>query len=234
MVIWGALLIFVVAISAYFTAVVLPRIFLRLRYTITDSKDRCIKRIYEVNGQSLIFEPEEKWRKYVKQYILAERHGKKEFICKVDKDLNYIVLDVAVFNCQNKLCDVIRIKDFVGESGMTGVVTLPEETSYVSVNVVRVENDLFEDKLSGTLAKGRMFKFVLVNAMLIVVESIWIKICMANLFGGIFRESFVMNLESLITTLLMAGALIIINTIVAAIALKIRAGKYKVKVRKNA
>ena len=119
MVIWGALLIFVVVISAYFTAVVLPRIFLRLRYTVTDSQDRCIKRIYEVNGQSLIFEPEEKWRKYVKQYILAERRGKKEFICKVDKELNYIVLDVAVFNCQNKLCDVIRIKDFVGESGMT-------------------------------------------------------------------------------------------------------------------
>lgn len=100
--------------------------------------------------------------------------------------------------------------------------------------MVRAENDLFEDKLSGKLAKGRMFKFVLVNAALIVIESIWIKICMANLFGGIFRESFVMNLKSMIITLLMAGALILINTIVAAIALKIRASKYKVKVKKHA
>lgn len=234
MIIWAALLIFVIAISAYVAAIVLPRVFLRLRYTVKDSKDRCIKRVYEVNGQSLVFEPEEKWRKYVNQYILAERSGKKEFICKVDSELNYLVLDVAVFNCQNKLCDVIRIKDFVDGSGMTGVVTLPEETSYVSVNVVRAENETFEDKLSGKVGGGKVFKFILVNTALILVESIWIKICMANIFGGVFKESFIMNLQSLIITLIMVGALVVINTIVALIALKVRENKYKVKVKKHA
>ena len=182
MIIWATLLIFVVALSAYVAAIVLPRIFLRLKYSVNESNDRCIKRVYEVNGQSLVFEPEEKWRKYVKQYILAERDGKKQFICKVDKELNYLVLDVAIFNCQDKLCDVIRIKDFVGESGMTGVVTLPSETSYVSVSVVRAENQEFEDNLSGNVGGGKIFKFLLVNAALILVESIWIKICISIKF----------------------------------------------------
>ena len=61
MIIWYALILLVVSVSAYISAVVLPRAFLRLRYTVTDSNDRCIKRVYEVNGQSLVFEPEEKW-----------------------------------------------------------------------------------------------------------------------------------------------------------------------------
>ena len=53
-----------------------------MRYTITKSLDRGIKCVLEKSGKSMVFEPEVKWRKYVKQYILSERNDVEYLTCK--------------------------------------------------------------------------------------------------------------------------------------------------------
>ena len=79
MVVWSILLVLTIIISVAFASVVLPRMFLKTRYTMTRAGDRGIKKIIEKNGQSILFEPVLKWRKYIPQYVLAERNGVKQF-----------------------------------------------------------------------------------------------------------------------------------------------------------
>ena len=59
-----------------------------------------------------------------------------------------------------------------------------------------------------------------------VMEIMCLKVCCANLFGGVFKESFVLNLESTLVTLAMAVVAIVVNIIVTAIAIKIREVNY--------
>ena len=65
------------------------------------------------------------------------------------------------------------------------------------------------------------------------MEVICFKICFANLFGGVFRDSLLINVEGLISSAIFAGVLIVLNTIIVAIAVKAREKKYTVKVKKN-
>lgn len=233
MVVWAFILVIVIVATVFIATYALPRIYLKLRYTVNKSNDRCIKRVYEKHGQSMVFEPEERWRKYINQYVLAERKGKKEMVCKVDKDLSYIEFDVVIFNANSKVTQVIKVKDYVNNTGLTKPIELPEETSYVTVNVLRADNRLFEDHLTAKIPAGRKFRFILINAATVLMEVICFKICFANLFGGVFRDSLLINVEGLISSAIFAGVLIVLNTIIVAIAVKAREKKYTVKVKKN-
>ncbi len=233
MVVWAFILVIVIVATVFIATYALPRIYLKLRYTVNKSNDRCIKRVYEKHGQSMVFEPEERWRKYINQYVLAERKGKKEMVCKVDKDLSYIEFDVVIFNANSKVTQVIKAKDYVNNTGLTKPIELPEETSYVTVNVSRADNRLFEDHLTAKIPAGRKFRFILINAATVLMEVICFKICFANLFGGVFRDSLLINVEGLISSAIFAGVLIVLNTIIVAIAVKAREKKYTVKVKKN-
>ena len=233
MVVWAFILLIVIVATVFIATYVLPRIYLKLRYTVDKSNDRCIKRVYEKHGQCMVFEPEEKWRKYVNQYILAERKGKKELVCKVDAELSYIEFDIAIFNANGKVTQVIKAKDYVNNGGITQPVELPEETSYVTINVLRADNRLFEDHLTAKIPAGKKFKFVLINTETIIMEVVCFNICLANIFGGLFRDSLLINVEGLISSAIFAGVLIFLNTIMVAIAVKAREKKYTVKVKKN-
>lgn len=225
------ILLLTIAVGAYImvASILLPRLYLKMRYTVTQSNDRGLKSVLEKSGKSMVFEPEQKWRKYVKQYVLSERDGVKELTCKISEDITYLELDLALFNNQDKMFKVIRVKDLVEKSGYTKTVELPEETSYVSIVVSKVDGEEFEDHLSAKVSGGRLFKFLTACSFLLIMEIMCVKVCCANIFGGVFRESFVLNLESLYATLILIGAAILINVIVTSLAIKVREAKYRVK-----
>lgn len=231
---WIIILVIVLCFFGYLVAGVLPRVFLTLRYSVKQSNDRCIKRVYEINGQSLVFEPEIKWRKFVKQYVISEREEKKQLMLKVDKDLSYLVYDVVVFNCRDEIETVLKVNDYIADSEFSKVVDLPAETSYVAIHVLRADHQVFEDHLTAKLPKTQILNYLIVNSLVVVMETIWIKICVSNIFGGVFRESFVMSAEGLLISLIIALLLIILNSIVVVVVLAIRKKKFTVKVKDNA
>ena len=73
MFIWYVLLILTIFASLGVAVVLLPTMFLKTRHILTAPTDRGLKKIVEKNGQSMVFEPALKWRKYIRQYVLAER-----------------------------------------------------------------------------------------------------------------------------------------------------------------
>ena len=234
MLIWAGLLILTMVAALSIASIALPRMFLRTRYTVDKSNDRGIKKVYERNGMSLVFEPELKWRKYVKQYVLAERYGKKELMCKLDNAITFIDFDVVCFNNQNKVFSVIKVKDLVDGKGVSKVVELPDDTSYVSIVVSRVDGMQYEDHLTAKIKAGKLFRFSWLCSLVLFIEILFVKVCLANIYGGVFKESFVLNGKSTLVTLAIAGILIAINFIVTAIAVKVRERKFLVKVKKNA
>ena len=219
---WVVLLILTVGISVALAAFVLPQKYLRARHAIKEPTDRGIKKVLEKGGQSLVFQPVPKWRKFVKQYVLAERWGKKELMCKLDPEIAYIAYDVVLFNNQNKVFDVLTVKELVENKGYTKTLELPEETSYVSLVVTQADTQRFPQQFATKTARGDLVKFLLLTSLLILMEVLCIKVCCANVFGGVFRESFVLDLESLLITLAVAAVLIVINLIVSFVTVKIR------------
>jgi hypothetical protein len=135
-------------------------------------------------------------------------------------------MDVVLFNNQDKVFSVIKVKDFVDGSGYGKVVSLPEETSYVTIEITRVDGQVYEDHLTAKISGGKLFKFLLCCSFVLVMEIMCVKVCMANLFGGVFKESFVVNWKSTLVTLIIASVAIVLNVITTAIAVKARERRY--------
>ena len=222
---WYFLLILVCGASVFAAAYVFPMLFLKTRHIIQAPTDRGIKKVVEKHGQSMVFEPALKWRQFIKQYVLAERFGKKELMCKLDKDISYICYEIVLFNNRNKVFDVLKVKDLVEKSGYTKVVELPEETSYVSIVVDEVDNATFPDSTVRKAKAGKIAKFLVACSFALLMEIMSVKVCLANIFGGVFRESFILTGESALITLLIAGILIAVNIISVVIALSVRNAK---------
>ncbi|MBQ8322334.1 MAG: hypothetical protein IJX91_00020 [Clostridia bacterium] len=227
---WVVLLILTIGISVALAAFVLPQMYLRARHAIKEPTDRGIKKVLEKGGQSLVFQPVPKWRKYIKQYVLAERWGKKELMCKLDPELSYISYDVVLFNNRNKVFDVLTVKELIENKGYTKVLALPEETSYVSVVVNQADTNRFPERFATKTERGDLVKFLLLTGLLILMEVLCIKVCCANVFGGVFRESVILDGASFLLTLLVAAVLIVVNLIVSCLTVKIRNAK---KIRKE-
>ncbi|MBE5733338.1 MAG: hypothetical protein E7353_09995 [Clostridiales bacterium] len=226
MVVWIVVFVLVIALAVFITVFALPRIYLKPRYTINKSEDRCIKRVYEKNGQSMVFEPEEKWRGIIKQYVLSERDDKKVAIFKVDESLSYVEFNVVVFNAFNDVSEVIRVSDYVnGRGGYAKTVELPKDASYLSISVTRADNKQFVNELPIKVSAGRKFGYIVINALTVIMEVVASKICLANILGKEFRESMVFNLREAIISAILAGALILISTIAVLINTKIREKK---------
>ncbi len=224
MVVWSILLVLTIIISVAFASVVLPRMFLKTRYTMTRSGDRGIKKIIEKNGQSILFEPVLKWRKYIPQYVLAERNGVKQLKCKVASDLNYISYDIVLFNNRDEVFDVLTVKERI-DGEFTKTVDLPEQTSYVAISINEADATDFSAPMTAKVKNGKLIKFLLCSAVCVFLEIMCIKVCLANIFGGVFKESFVLDIESAVITMAIAAVLILVNLIVSFIAIKIRGGK---------
>ena len=227
MFIWVMFLIFTVVAYIGIASIILPRYYLKTRYTVEKSNDRGIKKVLEFTGQSMVFEPEIRWRKYVKQYVLSERDGEKKLTCKISENITYLEMDVVLFNNQDKVFSVLKVKDLVDKSGYTKTVDLPDQTSYVSIVVCKVDGEEFDDHLTAKVKGGKLFRFLLACSFLMVMEIMCLKVCCANLFGGVFKESFVLNWESTKVTLIMAVVAIVVNVIVTAIAIKVREVNYR-------
>ena len=133
------ILIFSLIMYTFITGKILPLIFLRPSRRGVISNDRGIKRYAYEDGRAIVYKPTEENNKYIEQYILSA-HGDEKFIkCKIHEEIRSLEYDVIVFDSRDKVVDVISVKDPVKQKGTTGAVSLPLETSYVSVTV-RVVN----------------------------------------------------------------------------------------------
>lgn len=223
--VWIALLAITLVAAIAIACVWLPSLFLKTRYTLDQTRDRGIKKTEEKYGRSIVYEPSVRWRKYVQQYVLAERRGKKELMCKVDPALSYISYDVVLFNSRDEVFRVLTVKDLLKTKGYAKPVELPDETSYVCVSVNQADNEKFPPNLTAKARKGNTAKFLLCSSLCLIMEVLCVTVCSANIFSGVFSEVFVLDPENALLTAIVTAVLILLNIIVSSIAIGVRGAK---------
>lgn len=116
----------------------LPAIFLRPSRKGLKANDRGLKRYVYENGRAVVYKPTEENNKYIEQYILSANGVEKFIKCKIHKDIFSLEYDVIAFDSRDKVLDVICVKDPIAEKEITSAVSLPLDTSYVTVKARRV------------------------------------------------------------------------------------------------
>lgn len=130
----------------YLFSAIIPRFIMRLSCKKENTRDRGLKKFIYPNGRSVLYEPELSVRKYVSNYALYTEDGYKYIKCKTAPQVKYLKYDVYAFDNQNKLVDIINVKERLSESGYTSAVALPPETSYVRFVLRKADAEYFSNQ----------------------------------------------------------------------------------------
>ena len=217
--------------SGVFCAVIvwiLPKLFLRNRYTIHQPYDRGIKKYKFKNaGYGIVYEPALNVRKYIKQYVLTNQNGEKKLTCKIAEGVAHVDYDVVLFNAANKVFLILNAKDLMEkDGGVTAEIVLPPETAYVTVLLNGVDGRTFVGKRGVRLSPFHLICFAIASVGLSVCLAFCFRFCFANLFGGVMRQSFLASPSGNSLTLILS---LIIGAIGALVTTLILIQKYKKK-----
>ena len=197
-VVWIA--ISLITLCAYIFLVVkfLPKRYLREGFLISTSPDRGLRNIKEKEGRSIVYEPTPKVRKYIKQYILSSRHGKKILICKIDENIRYLNYDVVLFDRNDKVFKVLNVREVIARAGYTKRVELDDDTSYVTLVLREVDKKKFSAETVTTASTGNVMKYVFFGGLATFIEIILLSVCCVLIFGGIYSESFFYSIKNIL------------------------------------
>ncbi len=204
-------------------AFILPKFLLQNRYKIKKIQDRGIGKFKTATDErALMFEPAISARKYVKQYLLIDREDKKFLVCQTAPGVAYLEYDIVLFNGNNKVFRVINVRDVIDESGLTKEVSLPVETSYVSLLLNVANGEKLGKRLKAMVSPLKAMAFMLITLVLSVAVAFCLKVSCSNLFGGVFRESFMNSSGGNIFTAILAVALCTIGIVAVSVVLAVR------------
>lgn len=170
-------IIFVIAtgIFTYLVVKLLPHFILKLKSTPENTYDRGIKKWVFDDGRAVVYEPELKYRRFVKEYLLIAKNHKKYIKCLVDERIKHIRYDVLVFNNKNKLVDIVAVDEKMNKSKYTSTVLLPSDTSYVSL-VLREVDDMFSSREKRAVyTKVSFIVYMAIVTLLSVFEGILLR-----------------------------------------------------------
>lgn len=196
-----------VAAVLYFAAMMwlLPKAFLKSKYSFNASCDRGIKKYkLDTGGYAIVYEPQPSTRKYVKQYVVSEQDGKKQLKCKINKEIFYLDFEVFLFDSLYRVFDVLHVCDLIETPEYTKEIEIPSQTAYVSIFLNRVDNKVINKKPRVKLSLKSVIGFWICSTLLTVAFAFAVKYGMANIFGGVFRQSLMLSLKGNILTALVA------------------------------
>lgn len=231
---WIFALFAIIAVFLFIASLVLPKLFLHNKCALTQSNDRGIKRMIEKKGSSVLYEPAPNVRKYIKKYVLSERDDGKVLVCKLCKKFKFLDYDIVVFDSENKVRCVLNVKELPLGTGYTRVIKLPDEASYVSINLNGVDDTVFQQRVLSRVSFVRVLIFTIASAALIAATVLGIRICCTYIFGGVFSESLFIEGRSTLFTIIIGGSVALADMVITLILVLIKnykgAGK---KVRKS-
>ena len=232
---WILALLAIVAAFLAIATLVLPKLFLHNKCSLTSSRDRGIRRMIDRRGQSMLYEPSPSLRKYIKKYVITVRDGNKVLVCRLGKKIKYLDYDIVVFDSENKVRCILNVKELPQDTGYTRVIKLPDEAAYVSINVNGVDDTIFPHRVLSRVSFWRVFIFTLCSAALVAATVLGIRICCTYIFGGVFSESLLVEGKSTLFTIIICGSVAFADLLLTLILVLIKnykgAGK---KERKSA
>ena len=136
----------ILGIYGFLFAVVFPDL-LSPSYKKRPISDRGIGKYNFPNGRGVVYEPELKYREYLKKYVLFVYKDKKYIKCRLDQSVDSIRYEVVAFDNKNKVIKVLERSENIVSKGKTKNVMLPDNTSYASVVVRCINEEKYFDTL---------------------------------------------------------------------------------------
>jgi hypothetical protein len=208
-------------------AIVLPKVFLEGSYDVNDSADRGVKTIDEIDGRSIIYEPNLAARKYIKQYILSERSGKKCIVCKYSDNVQYIDYDVVLFDEFGETFKVINVEEIVKGNHISDRIEIPNESCFATIMVHRANDEESKQSAMKTVSSKKIAAYVILSALSIIIATSCVKLCCAELLGGLFDEIFMVSIYSTLVTVIVCVVLVALNVVSAIFIIKSKNKKIK-------
>lgn len=144
--IFAGAILFIMSIVMYLFLVgsVFPRFLLKTRYCNSETSDRGLNKFRYPQGRAVVYEPHPSVRKYINKYLLFTNNGYKYIKCKTDEYVTRLKYNVVLFNNKNRIIDVVCVDESISKIGETAPVMLHHNTSYVRLDLLSVNNDVFE------------------------------------------------------------------------------------------
>ena len=136
------ILILIASFILFFSIVsnILPKLFLKITYSLDDCLGRGIKKFTFPEGRAVLYEPHPRYRKFINKYSLFTNEGYKYLKCLVDKKVKHVKLNVVMFDNRGNVLDFIKISDYPNGNSETESILLHHNTSYVSLQVDQVND----------------------------------------------------------------------------------------------
>ena len=215
-IVWIIILVVSLAVYGLLTMYVFPRSFLKTEFVSIKAHDRGLKNVKETVGRSIVYQPSKENRKYIPQYVLSHRKGKKVLVCKTAPNVRYLDYDVVMFNGIGKAFNIVNSKELI-ERNRTEKLELDEDTAYVSLVINAVNEEQFKHRVVRPVPGGRIAWYAVVCGLLTMLQVFVMKLCCSYGFGGVFREEFMLSLNGTLFTVLFAVVAALINVAVVLI-----------------
>lgn len=208
--VWYVLLAVVLVLFIVVHAIVLPRCFFRVSFE-TSVAGRGLKVINEKGGTSIVYEPDISIKKYIGQYIVSERYGKKRLIMRVADYLRFVSVDVALFDSDNRMFDILTVDDVISHKGYSDIIELPNNTAYVTLHLNAADDKKFEPRRKGGISGKKWAAFLLCCTFCELLTVFVSRLCIAKLYGGIYWESFILSAEGNLIAAAICVAIVALN-----------------------
>lgn len=216
---WVTTLIISVLAYVILMSCVFPHGLLKTDWVIRAPRDRGIKNVKETTGRTIVYQPALEYRKYLPQYLISERDEKKILLCKLSPNVKYIDYDVVTYNAWNRVCKVINVKELIEKDVYTEQVALDKDVAYVSIIVNAVNGQMVTERKKKPVGKWKITGYTTACILATFLEILLIKLCCSNIFGGVFRETFMVEGNSVWLTVAIAGAAAVVNLICVIVAI---------------
>ena len=117
--VWIILLAGTVIAFLFLQTVLFPKLFFRVRFAALEPTGRGVRVIEEQDGRTIVYDGDLSVRKYLPQYLISERGGKKQLVCRVGED--------GVVS-PDHVCDLLAAS---GGVSLVGVMAVNNETGCV-------------------------------------------------------------------------------------------------------
>lgn len=203
--------------------VFLPKIVTTLRYGAVKPRGRGRRIIKEVKGESIVYDAAPDVSHVIPQYLLSERNGEKLLVCKLDESVRSVDYDVALFDKNGKVFKVLNVREEVGRAGYAREIALPRKTEYVSLYLNAADGVCRGvGAPAGKIPKRHVVLYIAVF-LAAVFLSVWLlRICIANLFGGLYGESFLHDSSQNAVVAVMWLAVTFLDVLFALIMFKVK------------
>lgn len=140
MVFWIVWFIMGVAAILLFTALVIPRVMLKVRAATLPLRDKAVGRLTDAQGDVLCYAPADSVRPYISRYFIARDGEGMYFRGEWARLSAYAAYELTVFNAAGKILDIYRVTEKFNSGRETHITRLPEGTDYVALRLLCVDD----------------------------------------------------------------------------------------------